>query len=139
MTDHGTRGAIIDAKGLLEQIAHVLELAATGIDLFGIALLLFGFAVSFAALMRKLFQGAGLAKTLQDLTDVRLQLGVYILVAVEFMIVSDIIHTVISRRLEDLAFVAALVAIRSAISFFLGRELADARREAAAAAAAPPP
>lgn len=45
------------------------------------------------------------------------------------MIASDIIHTVISRELEDLIFVAALVAIRTAISFFLGKELAEARQE----------
>ncbi|MBR9825279.1 MAG: DUF1622 domain-containing protein [Alphaproteobacteria bacterium] len=48
---------------------------------------------------------------------------------IEFMIASDIIHTVISRELEDLIFVAALVAIRTAISFFLGKELAEARQE----------
>ena len=58
-----------------------------------------------------------------------MDLGTYILVGIEFMIASDIIQTVIKRELADLAFVSALVAIRTAISFFLGRELAEARRE----------
>lgn len=60
---------------------------------------------------------------------VRLELGTYILLGLEFMIASDIIHTVITRELDDLIFVAALVAIRTAISFFLGKELAEAGAE----------
>ena len=56
---------------------------------------------------------------------IRVELGTYILIAIEFMIASDIIHTVLSRELVDLAFVSALVVIRTAISFFLGREVAE--------------
>ncbi len=51
------------------------------------------------------------------------------LVGIECMIASDIIQTVVKRKLADLALVSALVAIRTAISFFLGRELAAACRE----------
>ena len=41
------------------------------------------------------------------------------------MIASDIIHTVITRELMDLLFVGLLVLIRTAISFFLGKEVAE--------------
>lgn len=61
--------------------------------------------------------------------NVRLELGTYILLGIEFMIASEIIHTVISREIDDLIFVAALVAIRTAISFFLGKELAATRHD----------
>ncbi len=59
----------------------------------------------------------------------RIELGTYILVGIEFMIASDIIQTVVKRQLSDLAFVSALVAIRTAISYFLGREVAEVRHE----------
>ena len=54
-----------------------------------------------------------------------MELGGYLLAALEFMIVSDILHTVITRELEDLLFLGLLVVIRTAISFFLGLELKE--------------
>lgn len=117
------------AEGLLGEITHGLEWIAVGIDLIGIAIILLGFVVSLVGLALCLASGVGLRKDLHDMHRVRVQLGTYILVGIEFMIASDIIHTVLTRELEDLAFVAALVAIRTAISFFLGRELMEVRHE----------
>jgi len=121
---------MLEHEGLLGALGQGLEFIGLGIDLIGVAIVLFGFVVSLIALVRVLSRGVGFRKCVGDLHGVRLQLGTYILVAIEFMIASDIIHTVITRKLEDLAFVAALVAIRTAISYFLGKELAEARQEA---------
>ena len=41
------------------------------------------------------------------------------------MIASDIIHTFISRSQDDLIFLGAIVVIRTAIGFFLGKELQE--------------
>ncbi len=59
----------------------------------------------------------------------RIDLSRYILAGLEVFIVSDIIRTVLSPTLEGLAVLGALVAIRSAISFFLEREIRDIDRE----------
>jgi uncharacterized membrane protein len=58
----------------------------------------------------------------------RRTLATYILTALEFMIASDIIHSAITRNVSDLYFVALLVAVRTAISYFLTREIKDLRR-----------
>ena len=129
---HSADAPMLSADGLLGEIGHVLEWLAVGIDLIGVAIILFGFLVSLISLVRCLAQGVGVLKDMSDLQHVRLQLGRYILLGIEFMIASDIIHTVVTRELTDLAFVAALVAIRTAISFFLGRELAEVQREESA-------
>lgn len=50
---------------------------------------------------------------------------------IEFMIASDIIDTVLTRELIDLAFVIALVFMRTAISFFLAREAQELKQEEA--------
>lgn len=113
------------AEGWYGQLGHLLEWAARLIDLIGIAIVLLGFVVSLIGFVLCLTRGLGLRRDLHDMHRVRRQLGVYILVGLEFMIASDIIHTVITRELRDLAFVGALVAIRTAISFFLGREIAE--------------
>ncbi len=125
---HDPGGAMLTAEGVLGDLGQGLEWLALGIDLIGVLIVVFGFGVSLISLVRCLAKGVGLMKDMSDLQHVRLQLGRYILVGIEFMIASDIIHTVVTRELMDLAFVAAMVAIRTAISFFLGKELAEAGR-----------
>ncbi len=112
----------------LAPLVPAFETLALIIDLIGITIILYGFVVAliqFITVELKRFQTHASASACQS---VRLTLGMYILLGIEFMIASDIIHTVLSRELGDLIFVAALVAIRTAISFFLGKELQEARR-----------
>ena len=62
----------------------------------------------------------------------RLQLGYYLLLGLEFPIAADIIKTIKNPELKEMAVLGSIVAIRTVISFFLNRELQDDRiREAA--------
>ena len=45
----------------------------------------------------------------------------------EFMIISDVIHTSVTRNMDDLLALGLLVTIRIALSFFLGRDLDDVK------------
>jgi uncharacterized membrane protein len=107
------------------QLAEILEVMAVGIDLIGVAIIIFGFNVALVKLVRAISHGAGLRKGLGNIADARRTLGAYILTGIEFMIASDIIHTVITRELLDLVYVGLLVLIRTAISFFLGKDIAE--------------
>lgn len=110
--------------GLDAPVMHALEGLAICIDLIGVALILFGFFVALFRLLAGLRHGIGLmSPNLSNLSAARTILGTYILTGLEFMIASDIIHTVITREFTDLIFVGLLVLIRTAISFFLGREI----------------
>ncbi len=115
--------------GIGHQLSEVLEVMAVGIDLIGVAIIIFGFNVALLKLGAALLHGAGLFKRLGNIADARRTLGAYILTGIEFMIASDIIHTVITRELMDLLFVGLLVLIRTAISFFLGKEVAELEAE----------
>jgi uncharacterized membrane protein len=53
----------------------------------------------------------------------RLELGRYILAALEVLIVADVIRTALTMQIQGLIFLAGLVVIRSAISWFLDREI----------------
>ena len=57
----------------------------------------------------------------------RMELGRFILSALELLIVSDIIHTALSLAVADLLFLGVLVLIRSRISLFLNREIREIR------------
>ena len=116
--------------GLDQPVMHALEGLAICIDLIGVSLILFGFFVALLRLLAGLRNGIGLmSPDLGNLSAARTILGTYILTGLEFMIASDIIHTVITREFSDLIFVGLLVLIRTAISFFLGREIHEIQHE----------
>lgn len=122
-----TGGSSLDALPfeIGPMLAETLEVMAVGIDLIGVAIIIFGFNIALLKLIAALLKGAGLFRRLGNIADARRTLGSYILTGIEFMIASDIIHTVITRELIDLLYVGLLVVIRTAISFFLGKEVAE--------------
>ena len=126
-----TGGSSLDALpfGIGPHIAEALEYVAITIDLIGVSLILFGFVVSLLRLFGGFRDGVGFRQDLGGLKAARTTLGTYILTGLEFMIASDIVHTVITREFTDLLFVALLVGIRTAISFFLGKEIAEVGEE----------
>lgn len=116
-------------EGMLH-LFELLEYAATVVDIIGIIIVLYGFVLSlFQLVVKEAGRFTGRYDGMVSCERVRLMLGTYILLGIEFMIASDIINTVISKSIESLIFVAALVVIRTAISFFLGRELAELAAE----------
>jgi uncharacterized membrane protein len=106
----------------LAWLVDALEWASTAIDLVAIAIMLIGalrFTLGFFAAEVR----ADAVARVQGIDRNRMELGRYILAALELLIVSDIIHTALSLALADLVFLGLLVLIRSVISFFLDREI----------------
>ncbi|MDJ0861956.1 MAG: DUF1622 domain-containing protein [Gammaproteobacteria bacterium] len=116
---------------IAEFVAASLELAAQSIDFIGIAILLIAalkFLLRYAKFELARFRGI---ESVFQIRDMRLCLGSYILLALEFMIVSDVIHSALSRTLDDFLILGVLVLIRLALSFFLSLDLKDMREEKA--------
>ena len=104
-----------------ERIAEAIEWVAGATDFVAAVIILLGFA---RGLVRFIRAEVGSAKTRgQQLQEVRCQLGTYLLLGLEFMIVSDILHSCVHRDFESLGELGALVVIRTVISYFLGKEL----------------
>jgi len=55
--------------------------------------------------------------------NLRIELGKTLLLGLEILIISDILHSIVKRTLEELAIVAMTVVIRIVLSYFLDREL----------------
>ena len=108
---------------LMEYLIKFFEFAAQVIDVIGIIIVLIGaikFVVHAVTIEFKRLKGTACALELRHL---RLQLGSYIVLSIEFLIVSDIINTVLTKTMEDLYYLIGLIIARTAISYFLGREL----------------
>ena len=56
---------------------------------------------------------------------VRCDLGVKLVFALELLIISDLLHSLVSRSLDDMAIVGALVVMRTVISYFLNKEILE--------------
>lgn len=111
-------------------LIELLELVQTASDLIGLGAMSIALLVAGAWWLRSefrlLIRKAGMSQRASDLLDIRLFLGTYILFGLEFMIVSDLIHSFLKPELSSLASLGVLVVIRTMISFFLGRELESA-------------
>ena len=109
---------------LLDALAWV----SAGIDLFAVLLLVIGAGRFVVGVARSELAREGKARV-RGMNRQRMELGRYILAALELLIVSDIIHTALTLAVSDLVFLGLLVVIRSLISYFLDRELGELRQE----------
>ena len=66
---------------------------------------------------------------LRKIQDIRCELGIYILLALDFLIASDIIHTITDLNQEQLVELSVMIVIRIAIGYFLGKEINEIHEE----------
>jgi len=65
----------------------------------------------------------------EGFVGVRLFLGQYLALGLEFQLAGDILRTAIAPTFAEIGQLAAIAAIRTALNYFLGKEIADERRE----------
>jgi uncharacterized membrane protein len=71
-------------------------------------------------------------------TEVRLTLGRFLALGLEFQLASDVLRTAIAPSFEELGKLAAVAAIRTALNFFLAREIKEEQRQVATGRVATP-
>jgi uncharacterized membrane protein len=105
---------------------HALSLA---IGAIGVAVILWGVLLGLFGLLKveyARFTGKSAAEQRESL---RHDLGYYLLLGIEFLVAADIVRTILTPTLHELAVLGAIVAIRTVISFSLNWELKEAHRK----------
>src|SRR5918911_3360557 len=74
------------------------------------------------------FVGALPKRNPEEFVPVRLSLGRYLALGLEFQLASDVLRTAIAPSFQELGKLAAVAAIRTALNFFLAREISEERR-----------
>ncbi|SMF82741.1 DUF1622 domain-containing protein [Pseudobacteriovorax antillogorgiicola] len=110
-------------KEFLEPISEVIDLL--GIAILVVAALKFFYQYLIFELRR--FKGL---ECMQLMRNMRVEMGGYILLALEVLIISDVIHSAITHTLEDFYELGMLVLIRTMIGYFLGKEIKELKEEA---------
>jgi uncharacterized membrane protein len=62
---------------------------------------------------------------------VRLTLGRFLALGLEFQLASDVLRTAVAPSFRELGQLAAVAAIRTALNYFLAKEIAEERRQLA--------
>jgi uncharacterized membrane protein len=105
---------------------RLVEVLAGTLDALAVFVLLTGLSASVLATVRTT-RGRGDhfldIVTGEMLRTFRITLGRWILVALDILIVSDILHSIAHRTLEEVTLLAGIVGIRVALSYFLDHEV----------------
>lgn len=109
----------------METIKVVFLYIAEVIDIIGICILIYGFAKLLIKFISKEFLKHPFKTPLIQLQTIRCELGVYILLALDFLIASDIIHTIMDITTEQLIEISVMIVLRTGIGYFLGKEIEE--------------
>jgi len=113
----------------MHEIHLVLEWLAVVIDLTGALIMVWAFVAAVIAVLRSAFSAGDEHSRIRSMQVARCGLGVKLVFALELMIISDLFHTIISRSVDDLILVGGLVVIRTAIAYFLNKEITEVSAE----------
>lgn len=98
-------------------------------DIVGITILVIGFVKGTYMFIRLEIDRLLGRKDHEEIFSLRNILGSYIIISLDFLIVSDIIHSILSPNLYELLNLGIIVVLRTAIGYFLGKELQELRHE----------
>lgn len=107
----------------MEFFVPYLDVVTTVLYLCSVAILVWGVALSVKDFLASQFRKMEKRERFLMLTRIKNNLGVYVLLSLEILIVADIIESIAKPTLEDIVRLAAIVAIRTVISYFLNKEI----------------
>ncbi|MGY1831548.1 DUF1622 domain-containing protein [Geodermatophilus sp. SYSU D01180] len=118
-----------------EVLADVVGVMVTVVEACGAVVIFAGALWAFA---RFLWVGLRRGGT-SAFVPVRLTLGRFLALGLEFQLASDVLRTAVAPSFRELGQLAAVAAIRTALNYFLSKEIAEERRQVAEESGAPAP
>jgi uncharacterized membrane protein len=109
----------------METLIHI----SFAIGVIGVAIILWGVVSSLVHLVRLEYSRLRGRESLEEKEALRHELGYYLLLGLEFLVAADIVHTILTPTLHELAVLGAIVAIRTVISVSINWELKQAERK----------
>jgi len=107
----------------MEHMFSIFSSIADVINIIGIMILIFGFTKELMKYLVVEFKNGIMLTPIKNIQKIRCQFGIYILLALDFLIASDIIFSVIELSMEELIKLASTIALRIAMGYFLGKEI----------------
>ena len=104
-------------------IHQFVEYIIFALNAFSVIILLFGVVKAMIDFFKNELSRLDRMTISKKNNYVKMYLGSYVLLSLEVLIASDIIETILNPTIEDILILAGIVVIRTAISYFLGKEI----------------
>ena len=108
---------------IVEHIKDGLGVLSEVVNLIGVIILLYGFSKGLIQFVKNETARKKREDFFNSIQDLRSKIGLYILLALDFLIAADIIDSVINQDLNELTKLGIAIVIRIAIGYFLGKKL----------------
>ena len=111
-----------EVEELLQEVINILVVI---VEACGAAVIIIGAVWAFLR-----FLWAGLThRDAGSFVPVRLTLGRFLALGLEFQLAGDILKTAVAPSWEEIGQLAAIAAIRTVLNYFLGKEIAEERHQ----------
>jgi uncharacterized membrane protein len=103
---------------ILEKLADIISVCSIAVVVYGTCIALGRFVIAECKRVNRTF-------SFSHLNALRRDLGIYLLLGLEFLIAADILKTILEPGLMELGVLAGIVALRTVLSFFLNKEIRE--------------
>lgn len=105
------------------ELKNILHLLVTILDWLSVLVIIYGVIIQFTGFIISEFTAKDRRVAVEKVTMLKNFLGTYILFALEILIGADIIESILDPSINHILSLAALVIIRTIISYFLNKEI----------------
>ncbi|KAE8762447.1 DUF1622 domain-containing protein [Georgenia thermotolerans] len=107
-----------------ELLGRVVAVLVRLVEAAGAAVISIGAAIAFVLFVKALAQ-----RDTRGFVRVRLLLGRFLALGLEFQLASDVLRTAVAPSFAEIGQLAAIAAIRTGLNYFLAKEIAEERRQ----------
>jgi uncharacterized membrane protein len=108
-----------------EELKDAIDVLVRLVEAAGAIVIFVGCALGFFRFVGAAVRHRGRAR----FTAIRLDVGRYLALGLEFQLGADILRTAVAPTFEEIGQLAAVAAIRTALNYFLGREIKEQQDE----------
>jgi len=105
----------------MDALHNIINAVSFALNIIGALIIIWGILVSLFEFLKK--ELSDRSKVIQLNEAIRIKLGSYLVLALEFFIAGDIVKTIITPTWESLGILGAIVIIRTILSYFLTKDL----------------
>jgi len=105
----------------MDALHNIINTVSYSLNIIGALITIWGILVSLFEFLKK--ELSDRSKVIQLNEAIRIKLGSYLVLALEFFIAGDIVKTIITPTWDSLGILGAIVVIRTILSYFLTKDL----------------
>lgn len=111
------------------QYKDILKYLILALDFIAILIIVYGIILQFIGFIKSEITSKKRKVAVDNIMMLRNYLGIYILFSLEILIGADIIESILDPSMEHILSLAALVIIRTIISYFLNKEIESNKQQ----------